>query len=533
MAGILDFLGLGDVPQGGILASAQSAPTWQNKLGMFGAALSDAGGALNGRDTNNIGQFQAMLRQQQLRQAYQSAATATDPATRQQAYSAILAAGGDPTALQHSQAQTALPQLLQNLQPSMGFNDNPVGVTPAVNAQGPGVDAARAAALQTNAAPAMSMQPSTLSGALQRTGSPELTAEMAPQLIQNQLAMQTKAMRTLNPQEAAAAGFKPGAVVQQDAFGNLHVAQASDVKSQDAIDQAIALKKADPHLAIDQANLDLARQRLGFEKDKLTSGIPNDDALHDMAVRYVNGDKNAFGAMGRNPRAQTAAQNAISQVGRELGLKPEQISRNQQTFQAGTRAVQAFDTGKQGDTVRSLNVSVAHLETLKELGTALQNGDVRLINAAQQKFAEEFGVPAPTNFDAAKSIVADEVAKGVIGGQTAQQDRETLAASLRRTGSPQAINGAINTFQELLSGQLHGLRKQYETSTGRSDFNEKLFPSTLAAIDRAPVRGAAKPSPSPQDLPRKAVTIQSDADYAKLPSGSIFVGPDGKQRRKP
>lgn len=531
MGGILNFLGLDDSQQGGILGLG-TTPSGMSRFGLLSAGLADAGAALNGRNTDNIGQYQSLMHQNQLRQAYGQASTATDPALRQQAYGAILAAGGDPTALQHAQAQAALPQLLQNLQPSMGFNDNPVAVTPAANAAGPGIDAARASALQTNVAPAMSMQPATFSGALQRTGSPELTAEMAPQLIQNQLAMQTKAMRTLNPQETQAAGFKPGAVVQQDAFGNLHVAQASDVKSQDAIDQAIALKKADPHLAIDQGNLDLGRARLGFEKDKLGSSIPSPEALHDMAVRYVKmGDRNAFGALGRNPRAQTAAQNAISDVGRELGMKPEQISANQQTFQAGTKAVQAFDTGKQGDTVRSLNVSVAHLETLKELGDALNNGDVRIVNAAKQKFAEEFGVPAPTNFDAAKSIVADEVAKGVIGGQTAQQDRETLAASLRRTGSPQAISGAINTFQNLLGGQLHGLRQQYKTSTGRDDFNDKLFPSTLAAIDRTPSKAAIPVNPS--NLPRITPKVASDDDYAKLPSGTVFVGPDGKQRKKP
>jgi hypothetical protein len=29
------------------------------------------------------------------------------------------------------------------------------------------------------------------------------------------------------------------------------------------------------------------------------------------------------------------------------------------------------------------------------------------------------------------------------------------------------------------------------------------------------------------------VRINSDADYAALPSGARFVGPDGKTRRKP
>jgi len=29
------------------------------------------------------------------------------------------------------------------------------------------------------------------------------------------------------------------------------------------------------------------------------------------------------------------------------------------------------------------------------------------------------------------------------------------------------------------------------------------------------------------------VKIAGDADYNKLPSGALFIGPDGKQRRKP
>lgn len=179
MAGIFGILG-GDQPQGGILGGG---PQWANTVGLIGAALKDAANSYQGRDSNSVAQFQQFQRQNQLRQAYAQAANATDPAIRQQAYAQIAGAGGDPSGLQKMQAQNALPQLLQNLQPSMGFNDNPVGVTPAVNAAGPGVDAARAAALQTNAGPAMSMQPSTFSGALQRTGSPELSAEMAPQLL--------------------------------------------------------------------------------------------------------------------------------------------------------------------------------------------------------------------------------------------------------------------------------------------------------------------------------------------------------------
>lgn len=273
MAGILNFLGLDDAPQGGILGTGTQSP-WQSKLGMFSAGLSDAGAALNGRDTNSIGEFQSLLRKQQLRDAYAKAATATDPALRQQAYSAILAAGGDPTALQHSQAQTALPQLLSNLQPSMGFNDNPVGVTPAVNAAGPGVDAARTAALQTNAAPSMSMQPATFSGALQRTGSPELTAEMAPQIVQTMMRQQQEAVRPATVQEKLAVGLDAKTPAQVEvATGK--VSPISDPNALTAY-QTQSLAQQDRELRERQA--------------------------HDRALESQAGDSNPFGK-GRDGKA--------------------------------------------------------------------------------------------------------------------------------------------------------------------------------------------------------------------------------------
>lgn len=185
-----------------------------------------------------------------------------------------------------------------------------------------------------------------------------------------------------------------------------------------------------------------------------------------------------------------------------------------------TKAARDFGTGPQGNIVRSLNVSVSHLETLRELGKALENGDVKAINAAKQRFSEEFSVPAPTNFDTAKSIVADEVAKGVIGGNTAQADRETLAASLRRSGGPAVIDGAINTFQKLLGGQLKGLRQQYERTTDNKDFDENfLSPETRQALEggEGGSKGGGARGPAPAHIKGKPI----------WPEGNHWVYEDG------
>jgi hypothetical protein len=257
MAGILDFYS----PQGmgGILSPQPQMASWQQPVGLFGAALRDAGAYLSGHpaDANAVQsygqQINAYNARQQAKQAVQ-AAQSSDPTTRQQGYAAMVGLGLDPSGIQKMQSQAALPQLLQNLQPSMGFNDNPVGVTPAVNA--PGSDAARAAALATNAAPAMSMQPSTLSGALQRTGVPELTSELALPMIQSQMASQQKiadakslgqldAYTPIPQGDPAYAGYRKGTILGRNQLGDTKVLQQSDLMSPDAYNQKLSLTTAE------------------------------------------------------------------------------------------------------------------------------------------------------------------------------------------------------------------------------------------------------------------------------------------------
>lgn len=156
---------------------------------------------------------------------------------------------------------------------------------------------------------------------------------------------------------------------------------------------------------------------------------------------------------------------------------------DQKTYNAQYNAINRFATGPQGNTARSLNVAIEHMDTAKRLGLALQNGNVQAVNSLAQTIAEQTGKPAPTNFDAVKEIVADEVVKGVIGGAGALQDREAAAKKVRRASSPEQLVGVLDSWTELLGGQLKGLEKQYEGSTGRKDFRERyLTPRAQSAL---------------------------------------------------
>lgn len=140
-----------------------------------------------------------------------------------------------------------------------------------------------------------------------------------------------------------------------------------------------------------------------------------------------------------------------------------------------------FTTGKQGDTVRSMNVAIDHLDTLKDAGNALQNGNLPLFNKITNEFAKNTGSPVVTDFNGIKSIVGSEVAKAVAGGNMALADREEIRKELDAANSPQQLAGVIKRMQQLLGGQLKGLKTQYEDA-GLRDFDKKLTPRTKQVL---------------------------------------------------
>ncbi|MDI1265591.1 MAG: hypothetical protein PS018_20280 [bacterium] len=166
----------------------------------------------------------------------------------------------------------------------------------------------------------------------------------------------------------------------------------------------------------------------------------------------------------------------------EAGGNPQAWPQKWQEFKAAQVAVQRFQSGKQGDTVRSFNVLVHHLDTLSEAANALKNGDYRTFNSWKQTWAANTGGTAPTNFDGVKALVGDEIVKAVVGSAGALADREEVKKDLSRASSPKQLAELVENYKKLALGQLNGLKKQYEMSTKRTDFNQMLLPGTLKAL---------------------------------------------------
>jgi hypothetical protein len=112
----------------------------------------------------------------------------------------------------------------------------------------------------------------------------------------------------------------------------------------------------------------------------------------------------------------------------------------------------------------------------------MKSGDSRTLNEIRNKWREQTGSDLPTNFKALVPIVSGEIAKAVVGSNNALSDREELRAPLNAASSPEQFVGATNAYKALMGGQLKGIRKQYEVTTGKKDFNTRVRKSTLDAL---------------------------------------------------
>jgi hypothetical protein len=229
---------------------------------------------------------------------------------------------------------------------------------------------------------------------------------------------------------------------------------------------------------------------------------PTDTALDMLAYQYIK-DSGTITQMPKQLR--TAIVNRAAELmGGSAENMAGDITTNRQDTAAAKAAVKDFTSGKSAVATRSFNTAIDHLETMEKLATALQNNDTRVFNSIGNFFAKQTGTAAPANFEAAKAIVGGEVAKALTGANMALKDREEIRDAIIASSSPQQLMGVLKTFKQLLGGQLNSLNIQYQTSTGRDDFRNKLSPASKRELDalnpQAPARSSNAPRQmSPQD----------------------------------
>lgn len=156
-----------------------------------------------------------------------------------------------------------------------------------------------------------------------------------------------------------------------------------------------------------------------------------------------------------------------------------------------------------------------------------------LLSISQQRAVIEGAVKAvketPTAFGMARGLatMAGSVPESIAGRNDSDAERQARAYVFNNVSS--VINeraGAAQSAQELAR-----LRSFLPAETDTSDQIVSKFEGFKQYLDDKE-RGT-RPQPAPPAGGPRVPKISSDSEYYALPSGSTFVGPDGKTRRKP
>jgi len=233
--------------------------------------------------------------------------------------------------------------------------------------------------------------------------------------------------------------------------------------------------------------------------DGMVGGLTPDaiDAAADLGLQKYNGSPPP--GYSRNKQAQAAIANRIAEKVDGYGGIEGAIAHAQLVHAQG-KALDSFIGGKNGDIVRTASVALDHLGTLGAAADALGNGNVTAFNKVANYFSKQTGGAAPTDFNAVRGIVSQEVAKFIGAGHITDKSVLDVQAGIENSSSPAQLRGYIKKMQALMAGQLGGLKRQYESTAGprAPAFTTFLSPAAQAMINTPHPTQAAPKTPPPQ-----------------------------------
>lgn len=146
---------------------------------------------------------------------------------------------------------------------------------------------------------------------------------------------------------------------------------------------------------------------------------------------------------------------------------------NSGDFDVEKRVREAFTSGPQGQQLTAIDTSREHMQTYKQLASALDNGNFLLANQLGQAFGTQFGSDKATNFQIARAAFAGEVGKAFAGANVGEGDRRELLDKINQASSPKQLMGYADTADQLLAGKQTALKRSYQAGTsGQPNFGQ-------------------------------------------------------------
>lgn len=192
-----------------------------------------------------------------------------------------------------------------------------------------------------------------------------------------------------------------------------------------------------------------------------------------------------------------------------------------------------FTAGKAAQNLSSFNTAIGHLDSLDKTIDPLGNTNYPLLNTARNavrgQTSQEYQI-AQKNFATAKNAVVEELTrafKGTAGSLTEVHEWEKV---LNGADSPAALKAAVKQAVDLLESRIEAVGDQYNRGMGTTrQALELLNPKARATLERLK-DGALAARPQPSTQPAR---VSSPDEAAKLPSGTVFMTPDGRMLQVP
>jgi len=219
-----------------------------------------------------------------------------------------------------------------------------------------------------------------------------------------------------------------------------------------------SIKSSPMNLAAAQQSLDDNKVIEAKEKraqDMFDQGFASDGTLSD------NGDMLAQGIADYTVKPLTGMA-LRSPYGLAIMAEVKRINPawDQTTAEAKSKAAKDFATGPQGNSLRSFSTASVHLGQTVDLMKALKNRDVQGVNFIKNKMKEWAGSVDPTNFDAVKAVVSQEVNKSIVPGVTGVEERRHLAELLSSTKGEKQLLDIAEQYLHLMEAQRYNLTAQ-------------------------------------------------------------------------
>lgn len=175
-------------------------------------------------------------------------------------------------------------------------------------------------------------------------------------------------------------------------------------------------------------------------------------------------------------------------------------------FSARAAVRKDFTSGPSARNVTAINTAIGHIGTLNELGDALKNGDVKILNKVFNKISDETGKPGVNTFDIAKGAVGDELMRVFRGVGASEGEAAAWRQRFDASRGPDQMKAAVATAADLLKSRVNALDDQWKRGMG----TDKGYPNLLSEKSQKVLAsfggneklesGGSSPKPTAKDI---------------------------------